>query len=143
MILQNERLQMKRSILFFMLTISVSLYGYGQQTNATVPELLSGNGLENVDVAAQYLVNAGCIEIPYLLNYDADRMLFRLREQAGLDTKGSSPYGGVGENAYTGHFIGHYLSAISQAYTGTAATAQQKVQLAARQTWRPRPRPAV
>jgi DUF1680 family protein len=96
-------------------------------------EFLSGNGLENVDIAAPYLVNAARIEIPYLLEYDADRMLYRLRKQSGLDTKGSSPYGGQ-ENNYTGHFIGHYLSAVAQACAGTAATAQQKKQLAERLT---------
>jgi DUF1680 family protein len=97
-------------------------------------ELLAGNGLGNVDVAAPYLVNAARMEIPYLLEFDMDRMLYRFREQAGLDTRGASPYNAGGESWYAGHFTGHYLSAVSQACAGTTATVRQKAQLSQRLT---------
>lgn len=65
----------------------------------------------------------------YLRNYGnesdplagPDRMLSIFRANAGLDTKGADPPGGwEDENGYLrGHYAGHYMSALAQAYAET------------------------
>lgn len=106
--------------------------------------LLSESDMNNVEVADQYLQNAGKKEIVYLLSFDTDRLLVEFRKNAGLDTGGVKNYGGweagcdatTNENGktnptrFTGHFVGHYISAISEAQRSTFATAEQKKKLA-------------
>lgn len=109
---------------------------------------LSEQGMENVTVADEYLQNAGKKEVEYLLSFEPDRLLVEFRAQAGLDTKGAKNYGGW-ENGpdesrnpdgsskpgrFTGHFVGHWISAASQAQRSTFATADQKAQLSANLT---------
>lgn len=65
----------------------------------------------------------------YLRNYGSDtdplagpdRMLSIFRSNAGLDTKGAEPPGSwESENGYLrGHYAGHYMSALAQAYAET------------------------
>ena len=65
----------------------------------------------------------------YLRNYGSDmdplagpdRMLSIFRANAGLDTKGAEPPGSwESENGYLrGHYAGHYMSALAQAYAET------------------------
>ncbi len=107
---------------------------------------LSESDMANVSVADDYLINAGQKEIAYLLSFDADRLLVEFRTQAGLDTKGVRNYGGweagysarnnpdgaTNPNRFTGHFVGHYISAISEAQRSTFATDEQKERLAAK-----------
>lgn len=107
---------------------------------------LSESDMSNVSVADEYLTNAGQKEIEYLLSFDTDRLLVEFRTQAGLDTKGVQNYGGwergysaannpdgkTNPSRFTGHFVGHYISAISEAQRSTFATDEQKEQLAAK-----------
>ena len=56
-----------------------------------------------------------------LLNLEPDRMMFYLRQLAGLTPKASQGYGGwdgPGRNL-TGHIAGHYLSAVSYMHAAT------------------------
>jgi hypothetical protein len=56
-----------------------------------------------------------------LLHLEPDRMMFYLRQLAGLDPKTTQGYGGwdgPGRNL-TGHIAGHYLSAVSYMYAAT------------------------
>ena len=107
---------------------------------------LSESDMANVRVADDYLINAGQKEIAYLLSFDTDGLLVEFRTQAGLDTKGVRNYGGweagysarnnpdgkTNPNRFTGHFVGHYISAISEAQRSTFATDEQKALLAAK-----------
>src|SRR6185369_9252605 len=57
----------------------------------------------------------------YLLSLEPDRMLYYLRERAGLKPKAQQGYGGWdgGGRQLTGHIAGHYLSAVSLMYAAT------------------------
>ncbi len=50
-----------------------------------------------------------------------DRVLSIFRANAGLDTKGAQPVGGweTGTGYLRGHYAGHFMSMLSQAYAGT------------------------
>jgi DUF1680 family protein len=109
---------------------------------------LSQSGMENVELVDAYMTNAGQLEIEYLLSFDTDRLLVEFRAQAGLSTGDVQNYGGwergpsasrnpngeTNPTRFTGHFVGHYLSAVSEAYQSTIATDAQKIQLAAKLT---------
>ena len=104
--------------------------------------------LHDVTVTDPYLRNAGELEIRYLLSFDIDRLLVEFRRNSGLSTDGLKNYGGW-ESGYdgstnadsqnqpvrfTGHFVGHYLSALAQAQASTIADGDQKRALAGRLT---------
>lgn len=57
----------------------------------------------------------------YLNFLDADRMLYTWRVNYGLSTKGAQPVGGweAPDQGVRGHSLGHFLSALSQAYAST------------------------
>lgn len=63
-----------------------------------------------------YCVNALEKDVLYLTAFDTDRLLAGFRETAGLDTKGVKRYEGWESTLIGGHTIGHYLSAVAQAY---------------------------
>ena len=72
--------------------------------------------LGTVDVTNSYYAQISQKDIDFLKTFDADRLLSRFRETAGLDTKGVGPYTGW-ENSYIGgHTLGHYMTACAQAY---------------------------
>ena len=54
----------------------------------------------------------------YLLSVDPDRLLSRIRENAGLKAK-AKRYGGWEDQSIAGHSLGHYLSALSKTYNAT------------------------
>jgi DUF1680 family protein len=57
-----------------------------------------------------------------LLHFDADRLLYNLRKQAGLDPKADSDYGGWESGRgrqLVGAMAGHYLSGLSYMYAAT------------------------
>ncbi|MFT3936017.1 MAG: glycoside hydrolase family 127 protein [Chitinophagaceae bacterium] len=59
------------------------------------------------------------LDAAYLLEIDADRLLHRFREYAGLAPKGDI-YGGWEMETISGHTLGHYLSACAMMYASTA-----------------------
>ncbi|NUT29566.1 MAG: glycosyl hydrolase [Streptomyces sp.] len=61
----------------------------------------------------------------YARSYPADRILAVFRANAGLDTRGARPPGGweTSDGNLRGHYGGHFLSLISQAYADTRETA--------------------
>lgn len=72
--------------------------------------------LDEVNVTNEYYDNISQKDIDFLKTFDADRLLSRFRETAGISTKGVGPYNGW-ENSYIGgHTLGHYLTACAQAY---------------------------
>lgn len=77
--------------------------------------------LEDVRLTGGPLKRAQELDAAYLLKLEPDRMLYHLRERAGLAPKAKAGYGGWDGNGYqlTGHIAGHYLSAVSIMYAAT------------------------
>ncbi|NQX13779.1 glycoside hydrolase family 127 protein [Microbacteriaceae bacterium VKM Ac-2855] len=87
---------------------------------------LLGSELEDVTVTDPYFANGSEQTVEYLLSLDPEKFLYSWYIQAGLNPTTASGYGGWERSTGTrfqGHFFGHYLSALSQAYaTETDAT---------------------
>ncbi len=75
--------------------------------------------LSDVVITDAYEVNAFELEIKYLKSFDADKLLRGFRDIAGVDGKGATVYGGWENSAIKGHTMGHYLTAMAQAYATT------------------------
>ncbi|MDX3452779.1 glycoside hydrolase family 127 protein [Streptomyces sp. ME02-8801-2C] len=63
--------------------------------------------------------------LEYARSYPADRILAVFRANAGLDTRGAQPPGGweTADGNLRGHFGGHFLSLMAQAYADTKEAA--------------------
>ena len=72
--------------------------------------------LADITMTDEYCTNAFEKELKYLLSFDNDRLLSGFRENAGLSTKGAKRYGGWENTNIAGHAVGHYLTALAQAY---------------------------
>ncbi|QSF44176.1 beta-L-arabinofuranosidase domain-containing protein [Paenibacillus tianjinensis] len=91
--------------------------------NNTVPltkdhSLLNDFRMDQVQVTDPYCVNAFSKEVLYLKSYDPDRLVAGFRENRGLPAK-SEKYPGWESTEIRGHTLGHYLTALSQAYQTT------------------------
>ncbi|KAI7257721.1 hypothetical protein KC345_g10723 [Hortaea werneckii] len=75
--------------------------------------------MDQVSISDPYIVNAFAKEINYLTSFDPERLLAGFRENRGLP-KRSEKYPGWENTEIRGHTLGHYLSALSQAYAGTS-----------------------
>lgn len=82
--------------------------------------------LADLTMTDAYTVNAFSKEIEYLLSFDTDRLLCGFRENAKLDTKGAKRYAGWENTLIAGHSVGHYLTAVAQAYQNPTLTAAQR-----------------
>ena len=91
-------------------------------------------GISAVAMTDDYSVNAFNKEIAYLLSFDTNRLLAGFRENAGLNTQGAKRYGGWENTNIAGHAVGHYLTAIAQAYQNPNIDSKQKEQLKSRMT---------
>ncbi|WP_234124232.1 beta-L-arabinofuranosidase domain-containing protein [Clostridium hydrogenum] len=76
---------------------------------------------QNVQITDSYFENAFNKEISYLMCLEPDRLLSSFRETKGLEPK-ARRYGGWEDSEIRGHTLGHYLTAISQAYATTKDT---------------------
>ena len=98
-------------------------------------------GMGEVQVKDGYYVNSLDKEVQYLLSLDTDRLLAGFRETAGC-IAGMSPddinkymnnaerYGGGWENALIGgHTLGHWLSAMAQAYANKGTSVSDKAEV--------------
>ncbi|MEU1181147.1 beta-L-arabinofuranosidase domain-containing protein [Streptomyces sp. NPDC005820] len=63
--------------------------------------------------------------LEYARSYPADRILAVFRANAGLDTRGAQPPGGweTSDGNLRGHFAGHFLTLLAQAYADTREAA--------------------
>lgn len=77
-------------------------------------------GLEQVVLTGDYHVNAFAKELDYLRSYDLDRLLAGFRTNRGLAPK-AEIYPGWENTEIRGHTLGHFLTALSQAYVNTGA----------------------
>lgn len=102
----------------------------------TVSQFLGDAGLANLEITDEYLDNANDQTVEYLLSLDPEKFLYSWYTQAGLTPTTSSGYGGwerTSGTRFTGHFFGHYISALSQAYA-TTTDAEVKEQVLAKLT---------
>lgn len=76
-----------------------------------------------------YCVNALEKDVVYLTAFDTDRLLAGFRETAGLDMKGAKRYEGWESTLIGGHTMGHYLSAVAQAYANPGVNKEDKEKL--------------
>ncbi|HWV50903.1 MAG TPA: beta-L-arabinofuranosidase domain-containing protein, partial [Microbacterium sp.] len=82
--------------------------------------------LEDVTVQDPYLRNAAEKTLDYVLSLDPERLLFSFYRQAGLPPTTTRGYGGWEREEGTrfqGHFFGHVISALSQAYASCEGAA--------------------
>lgn len=77
--------------------------------------------LRDVKVKDPYYENAFKKELEYLLSLDPDRLLAGFYETRGLKAK-AERYPGWESLEIQGHTIGHYLTALSQAYASTGSS---------------------
>jgi DUF1680 family protein len=75
-------------------------------------------GMDKVVLTGPYHVNAFAKELAYLQSYNIDRLLAGFRTNRGLEPN-AEIYPGWENTEIRGHTLGHYLTALSQAYTNT------------------------
>ncbi|MBQ8580219.1 MAG: glycoside hydrolase family 127 protein [Oscillospiraceae bacterium] len=85
---------------------------------------LSDVVMGDVTLLDAYETNAFTLEVSYLKSLDADRLLRGFCDIAGVKSD-AKLYGGWETSAIRGHTLGHYLSAVAQAYA-TCGDAQLK-----------------
>lgn len=85
--------------------------------------------LSDVSMTDAFFENALDKEIEYLLSLEPDRLLAGFRNNAGINKDGTQPYGGWENTLIGGHTMGHYLSALAQAYVngGTSSSDRKKI----------------
>lgn len=102
-----------------------------QPTGAAAASIyVESTELDEVLLEDPYLVNGNDKMIDYLLTLEPERFLVGFFNQAGLQTS-AQPYGGwerTSGTRFQGHFFGHYITALSQAYE-TTTDATKKAQL--------------
>ncbi|MDQ0573875.1 glycoside hydrolase family 127 protein [Agromyces albus] len=89
---------------------------------------LRATDLGDVLLIDPYLVNAHQKMVDYLLRLEPDRFLSGFATNAGLTPTAEGPYGGwerTSGTRFQGHFFGHYVSALSQAYAGSTQDAEK------------------
>ncbi len=117
-----------------------SLAGCGDSSDSGGKEPDEGTTAEEGDVTFTamsetavldaYAKNALEKEIDYLLKLDPDRLLYNFYDNAGLPAPNSATrYGGWENSLIAGHTMGHYLSALAQAYANGGTSAESKAQL--------------
>ena len=74
--------------------------------------------MKNITLLDPYEQNAFKLETEYLKSLDADRLLKGFCERAGVELD-AEKYGGWETSAIQGHTLGHYLTAVSQAYASS------------------------
>jgi DUF1680 family protein len=85
-------------------------------------DLLQQFDMEQVTITDPYHANALNKEIAYLQAIDRNRLLVGFRQAAGLSTS-YSLYGGWENSLIQGHTMGHYMTALAQAYKNTRSNA--------------------
>ncbi|MBR4102096.1 MAG: glycoside hydrolase family 127 protein [Oscillospiraceae bacterium] len=80
----------------------------------------------DVTMLDPYSTNAFALELSYLLSFDTERLLVGFRENAKLNTNGAKRYGGWENTLIAGHTVGHYLTALAQAYQNPSITDAQR-----------------
>lgn len=142
-----EECNLKHKFLFRTLAAGVAmslLTGIGGLLPVSLPAIsetvyaadagIADFSLSDVTMQDAYCTNAFSKELAYLLSFDTNRLLAGFRENAGLSTNGAKRYDGWENSLIAGHSVGHYLSAVAQAYQNPSLTTEQRGQLYAKIT---------
>lgn len=114
-------------IFSFIFSVQVPL-----SASAASVEALKQFDMEQVKITDEYYVNAFNKEVAYLQAIDPNRLLVGFKKAAGLSTS-YSYYGGWENNTMIqGHTMGHYMSALAQAYKNTKSDAAVNADLKSR-----------
>lgn len=115
------------------LTVTSTAFGYGTDKKTEKLKAATSSietfGFEDISLTDGYCTNAFQKEVSYLLSFDTNRLLAGFRENAGLSTYGAKRYDGWEGCLIGGHTLGHYLSAVAQAYNSPNLTSTQKNQM--------------
>lgn len=101
-------------------TIAYGDVSMNKEFSVTVEALPAFSNLDDfamgdVTLLNAYEQNAFGLEVAYLKSLDADRLLKGFCNIAGIESE-AQLYGGWENSAIQGHTLGHYLTAVSQAY---------------------------
>ena len=115
------RLPIQMALLAALLACAAAAAGVPVRSGSAVPQAARPLPLTDVRLTGGPLKRALDLDAEYLLKLEPDRMLFHLRERAGLPPKAPRGYGGWdgGGRQLTGHIAGHYLSAVSFMFAAT------------------------
>ena len=89
-------------------------------------EKLEDINMQNVMLLDSYEQNAFELEKNYLKSLDADKLLKGFCEIAGVDLD-AEKYGGWETSAIQGHTLGHYLTAVAQAYASSGDNSLKEI----------------
>ena len=89
-------------------------------------EKLEDINMQNVMLLDSYEQNAFNLEIKYLKSLNADKFLKGFCEIAGIDLD-AEKYGGWETSAIQGHTLGHYLTAVAQAYASSGDNSLKEI----------------
>lgn len=116
------------------LTLAATGTGFGYTSSANIGTVHAATApietfnLQDITMTDSYCTNAFSKEVSYLLSFDTNRLLAGFRENAGLSTNNAKRYDGWEGCLIGGHTLGHYLTAIAQAYNNPNLTASEKQQ---------------
>ncbi len=101
------------------LSIVLSLFGCTKNDEfkkiQPLENKLTDFSMADVELLDEYNKNAFLLEVQYLKSLDAEKLLKGFCEIAGVESD-AVKYGGWETSAIQGHTLGHYLTAVSQAY---------------------------
>ena len=102
---------------------------FGQTAAQAADAGIQDFSIGDVTMLDEYSVNAFNKEVEYLLSFDTNKLLAGFRQNAGLNTYGATRYGGWESTNIAGHTVGHYMTAIAQAYQNPSLTDNQRSEL--------------
>ena len=111
---------MKKGLIFVM-ALSIVLSLFGCVKNEKLPRVepleqaLNDFSMGDVELLDSYTQNAFSLEVDYLKSLDVEKFLKGFCEIAGVESD-ATKYGGWETSSIQGHTLGHYLTAVSQAY---------------------------
>lgn len=102
---------MKKKIISGALSTCITLKNSAETPLQDIP-------MSDIEILDSYEKNAFILETEYLKKLDSDRLLRGFCDIAGVKST-SEKYGGWETSSIQGHTLGHYLTAVSQAYKTT------------------------
>lgn len=119
---RNAKKTISLTLIFFFALPMFLVFLTPSFVSAESVEKIQSFDMEQVKVTDPYFVNAFNKEISYLQSIDPNRLLVGYKQTAGLSTS-YSKYGGWENTPLKGHTLGHYMSALAQAYKNTKSDA--------------------
>ncbi len=89
--------------------------GRSKNKDTVLEKPLDDIPMNDIELLDDYEMNAFSLEVQYLKKLDADKLLRGFCDIGGVKSE-AEKYGGWETSAIQGHTLGHYLTAVSQAY---------------------------